>query len=305
MKIVAGMPSSRAAQATAWPWLPALAATTPAARSAGVSVASLLTAPRILNEPVRWRFSALSADRRPVSRAERLRVVDGRHARVLADPLPGGLDVSERRFGLRRQCGTPCGGSRGPRSAGRARGAAPRRGAAGARRRLTLHFPDAGGRVPRRPNTPRPRGCARGAPRARRRPRDAALCAGDRCQSSSTPSPRSASVSTIGGGCRPRASICRTSVVVVARERMVALVDRDHVRDLHDPGLERLDRVARAGHQHEHDRVGDREDADLALARADRLEEDDVLSGRVEQRAPPGASPRRGRPRGRASPSSG
>ena len=30
------MPSSRAAHATAWPWLPALAAITPAARSAGV-----------------------------------------------------------------------------------------------------------------------------------------------------------------------------------------------------------------------------------------------------------------------------
>ena len=37
MKIVAAIPASRAAQATAWPWLPALAATTPAARSAGVS----------------------------------------------------------------------------------------------------------------------------------------------------------------------------------------------------------------------------------------------------------------------------
>ncbi len=60
MKIVALIPSSRAAQATAWPWLPALAATTPAARSSSPSVDSLLTAPRILNEPVRCRFSALS-----------------------------------------------------------------------------------------------------------------------------------------------------------------------------------------------------------------------------------------------------
>ena len=68
MKIVAWMPSSRAAQATAWPWLPALAAITPAARSSGESVASLLNAPRILNEPVRWRFSALSTHARPVSR---------------------------------------------------------------------------------------------------------------------------------------------------------------------------------------------------------------------------------------------
>ena len=68
MKIVARIPSSRAAHATAWPWLPALAAITPAARSAGESVASVFTAPRILNEPVRWRFSALSSVSPPVSR---------------------------------------------------------------------------------------------------------------------------------------------------------------------------------------------------------------------------------------------
>src|SRR5689334_2694517 len=60
MNTVASMPSSRAAQATAWPWLPALAARTPAARSASPRPVSLLTAPRILNDPVRWRFSALS-----------------------------------------------------------------------------------------------------------------------------------------------------------------------------------------------------------------------------------------------------
>jgi len=53
-KMRARIPSSRAAHATAWPWLPALAATTPAARSSDDSVLSLLTAPRILNAPVRW-----------------------------------------------------------------------------------------------------------------------------------------------------------------------------------------------------------------------------------------------------------
>src|SRR5437588_11135841 len=68
MKIVAGIPASRAAQATAWPWLPALAATTPAARSASESVFILLTAPRTLNAPVRWRFSAFSHTSRPASR---------------------------------------------------------------------------------------------------------------------------------------------------------------------------------------------------------------------------------------------
>ncbi len=65
---VAGMPASRAAQATAWPWLPALAATTPAARSSSESSAMRLTAPRILKAPVRWRFSALSSTSRPVRR---------------------------------------------------------------------------------------------------------------------------------------------------------------------------------------------------------------------------------------------
>ncbi len=68
MKMVALIPSSRAAQATAWPWLPALAATTPAARSSSPSVESLLTAPRILKEPVRCRFSAFSVTDRPVRR---------------------------------------------------------------------------------------------------------------------------------------------------------------------------------------------------------------------------------------------
>src|SRR5215467_13958215 len=61
-------PASRAAHATAWPWLPALAATTPAARSSSPSNAILLTAPRTLNEPVRWRFSAFSQSSRPASR---------------------------------------------------------------------------------------------------------------------------------------------------------------------------------------------------------------------------------------------
>ena len=66
-KTVALTPASRAAQATAWPWLPALAAITPERFSPSVSVAILLTAPRILNEPVRCRFSAFSATSRPMS----------------------------------------------------------------------------------------------------------------------------------------------------------------------------------------------------------------------------------------------
>jgi hypothetical protein len=65
---------------------------------------------------------------------------------------------------------------------------------------------------------------------------------------------------------------------------MVALVDGDHVGDLHDPGLERLDRVAGAGHEHEEDGVGDRDHLDLALAGAHGLEEDELLAGRIEQK---------------------
>src|SRR5918992_292645 len=68
MKIVARVPASRAAQATAWPWFPALAATTPASRSAAPSDEIVLYAPRILNEPVRCRFSAFSNTGRPASR---------------------------------------------------------------------------------------------------------------------------------------------------------------------------------------------------------------------------------------------
>src|SRR5215204_6492042 len=75
MKIVAAMPASRAAHATACPWLPALAATAPAARSPAESVAIVLTAPRILNEPVRCRFSAFRWTGRP---QRRVKVSDGK-----------------------------------------------------------------------------------------------------------------------------------------------------------------------------------------------------------------------------------
>src|SRR5438128_9759561 len=68
MNTVAWTPASRAAHATACPWLPALAVTTPAARWSAPSEPTLLTAPRILNDPVRWRFSALRTIARPASR---------------------------------------------------------------------------------------------------------------------------------------------------------------------------------------------------------------------------------------------
>src|SRR5262245_4195787 len=57
MTTVAAQPRWPAANATPWAWLPALAATTPRARSASESREILLKAPRTLNEPVRCRFS--------------------------------------------------------------------------------------------------------------------------------------------------------------------------------------------------------------------------------------------------------
>src|SRR4051794_4527597 len=68
MKTVAWIPGSRAAQATAWPWLPSVAATAPSPRSTAVSEASVLNAPRTSNQPVRWRSSAFSRTSQPVSR---------------------------------------------------------------------------------------------------------------------------------------------------------------------------------------------------------------------------------------------
>jgi hypothetical protein len=51
MQMTARAPRSRAARATAWAWLPDEYVTTPRARSASLSDAILLYAPRILNAP--------------------------------------------------------------------------------------------------------------------------------------------------------------------------------------------------------------------------------------------------------------
>ncbi len=67
MNTVAAMPSIDAASATPCAWLPALAATTPRARCASSSRASRVYAPRILNEPVRCRFSHFSHTGPPAS----------------------------------------------------------------------------------------------------------------------------------------------------------------------------------------------------------------------------------------------
>ena len=60
MNTVARAPASPAANASAWAWLPALAAATPARSRSSGSRRTAFSAPRGLNEPVRWRFSALS-----------------------------------------------------------------------------------------------------------------------------------------------------------------------------------------------------------------------------------------------------
>src|SRR3954468_18713300 len=65
MKTSHGTPRTRAAWASAHAWLPALPAVTPRAQPSP-RAASLFSAPRTLNDPVRWRFSAFSATAAPV-----------------------------------------------------------------------------------------------------------------------------------------------------------------------------------------------------------------------------------------------
>ena len=104
--------------------------------------------------------------------------------------------------------------------------------------------------------------------------------------SASTPSPRTASVLTIGTR-QPRCGASertpRISRTIVSVSGMVGLVDDDDVGDLHDPRLQRLDRVARAGHEDEDDGVGVVDDVDLGLADADGLQEDVVLARGVHE----------------------
>src|SRR5204862_4970140 len=59
MTTSASTPSSAAAHATACAWLPAEMVITPRSRSSDVSALILLSAPRSLNEPVRWNSSHL------------------------------------------------------------------------------------------------------------------------------------------------------------------------------------------------------------------------------------------------------
>src|SRR3569832_1072198 len=66
--IVEAIPSVRAASATPCAWFPAEAAITPRRRSSGERWERQLKAPRILNEPVFWRFSSLRKTGTPARR---------------------------------------------------------------------------------------------------------------------------------------------------------------------------------------------------------------------------------------------
>src|ERR671937_669268 len=72
MTTSASMPSTAAAYASACAWFPAEIEITPRRFSSSESVASLFRTPRGLNEPVRWKSSALKATSTP-ARSERVR----------------------------------------------------------------------------------------------------------------------------------------------------------------------------------------------------------------------------------------
>ena len=64
----------------------------------------------------------------------------------------------------------------------------------------------------------------------------------------------------------------------------VGLGHHEHVGDLHDPRLQELQDVARAGLDDDGDGVGHLGDVGLALADADGLDDDDVEGGRQRVR---------------------
>ena len=90
------MPSTADAYASACAWLPAEIEITPRAFSSSVSVASLFSTPRGLNEPVRWRSSALKWTRHADALGERARGEHRRAVQATGDPLARPVDVVER-----------------------------------------------------------------------------------------------------------------------------------------------------------------------------------------------------------------
>src|SRR5690606_28246121 len=62
----------------------------------------------------------------------------------------------------------------------------------------------------------------------------------------------------------------------------VRLVHHEHIGDLEDARLHRLDRVAHAGREQYQGGVGEVHDVYFALAHTDRLDQDHVTAGAVE-----------------------
>src|SRR5688572_7308909 len=281
-KIVAGTPALRAAQATAWPWLPALAATTPRPRSSSVSTATRLTAPRTLNDPVRCRFSAFSHTSRPASCES----------------------VAERTMGVSRAI---------PSSRARARSTSAAVGGANPKHLLEdlrhgaqrielapLHRLEHSGQlgivlhsvleIRLRPGG-RDREHLRGKMLAPPLVEEPVLLEVRAMIQQTVPQRLDAlPAKRLGQHDRrlPRPLVVEREDRAHIRHhrlrrRMIGLVDGDHVGDLHDARLQRLDRVARAGHEDEQHCVRHARHLDLALTGADGLDEHDVLAEGVEQ----------------------
>src|SRR5947208_6250699 len=291
IKIRAGAPSSRAAHATAWPWLPALAATTPAASRSGSRLKSLTYAPRILNEPVRCRFSAFKRTGRPASRDS---VSDGKTGVTRATPSgrsrarslsgsPGAVAVaivnpehlleylSHRRQRVELTC-LHLGEQ--PSQLGVVRDRLLEVPARPARRNRE----DLAREIRAAPLLELPALLEERTMLLDLLPQLGHVLAAHGLRQHDRRAPLAAPSLMRSTEGEDRAHLAEHRL----RAGVIHLVDRAHVGDLHDPCLQRLHRVARAGHEHEKDGVGDPDHLDLALPRADRLEKDDVLAGCVE-----------------------
>ena len=64
---------------------------------------------------------------------------------------------------------------------------------------------------------------------------------------------------------------------------VVGLVDHENVRDLQDAGLDRLDIVAHPRDENDKNGIGRANDINLVLTHTDRLDDDDVVTGGIEQ----------------------
>src|SRR5579864_2049081 len=281
MKMRACAPISRAAHATACPWLPALAATT----SLASRVEMRLYAPRILNEPVRWRFSVLSRTSRPTSRenvsdwyAVETRATPSRRVRAASmSASVGAVFVAANVEHLLHDLSD--GAQRVELPTLYLVQEPPELGIVGDRafevpfRARGGDGEDLAGEVARSPLGELSRRLEVRAVRLDLLPELGDVLAARRLGEHDRRPPLAVLVQREDG----------THLVQHRlRRRMIQLVDRDHVGDLHDPRLQRLHGVAGAGHEHERDGVGDADHLHLALPRAHRLEEDDVLAGGVE-----------------------